>query len=224
MKNSKQNESICNAEMCEARRQAVLALSKDELIEKYSKTIKKAVRKCVWDTGADASVDFDDFYQIGCMAVVKVQDKYNGASEFSTYIFACVINAVRKYIKTIKKHMDFNNRILVDDESFYKMLDYDDEKDKAYIAKDGEFYDPFEDELNPLYGEDGLFCAVRKIYEKSKPATKRNIEALIMRAKDYSIEEIASTLGSSKDQASNYISAGKKFLAEKEEIKKFTCA
>lgn len=224
MKNDKQNIIDLEASDCEARRQAIMSLSKDELIKKYSDTIRHAVKSCVWNTGADASVDDNDFFQIGCLVVCKVQEKYDGSSEFSSYIFTCVINAVRKYIKTLKKHMDFENRLLVDDETFNRLFDTIDEDNEHYIPRHEKSYDPFEEKMDPLYDEDGLYSAIRKVYSKAKPTTKRNIVAFLMREEECSIEKIASTFGSTKDQASNYISAGKKYLAKQAEIKKFFCA
>lgn len=224
MKNSNQNTINSEASDCEARRKAIMSLSQDELIKKYSDTIKRAVRSCVWNTGADASVDYADFFQIGCLAVCKVQEKYDGSSEFSSYIFTCVINAVRKQIKKLKKHMEFEKRFLVDDETFNRLFDTIDEDAEYYIPQHEKCYDPFEEKMDPLYGEDGLYSAIRKVYSKAKPTTKRNIVAFLMREEECSIEEIASTFGSTKDQASCYISAGKKYLAKQTEIKKFFCA
>lgn len=198
----------------EKRKNEIISMSGDELVCKYSNLVKKVVYDTVKTTGADASVDFDDFYQIGSMAMVNAAKKYDGSTAFTTFAYTCIKRAILSNLRVRFKHMDFGNRTLMSEEEMVWTVD-----------GSGAAYESFSDDMDTRFKRNDIHQAMIKIYNNAKPATQRNIEAFILRQYDEkSIEEIASIMNAPVDSVYQFVGQGKMYLAKQPSLRELACA
>jgi len=82
--------------------------SKPELVEKYNETVRAAVNKLLLNRRLSTTIDRDDLYQIGWVALIQCIPHFdsNRGVKFETYASRVIVNAVNTEIhKHSKKRL-----------------------------------------------------------------------------------------------------------------------
>lgn len=197
----------------EERKQEILALDDETLVRNYQPLVKSVIGKYFFSGGADASFDKDDLLQVGLLALLKAQKKYDGTTAFSTYASAAVRNALLSEIRKHKPNMDFSNRVLMNMECLEENEEF------------SNFADKYPDLVDFSFGENLLFSsefssALNRTYASAKPANRRNIDFFLAHIDGESIESIAFRSGLASARVRTFINRGKAYLADQSVLRK----
>lgn len=168
------------------RKNDICSLSDDELVAKHQGLAHKVVNDTVWQY-FDPMIEHDDLVQIGLLKLIELKESYDGSTEFSTFAYHCIKNAIRKtVIHSISK---MNEREKVGLDCVDKLSAYEDSEKWAI------------DDI------------IADIKNRATEANRRNIEYYFRRVTGESIEDISNSTGLNCGYVRTLINRGKNYLA-----------
>lgn len=147
-----------------------------------------------WACGSTVMLDYEDLFQVGCMALMSAAESYDEsrAGKFSTYAFTCIKNRVGDYLEKETKRKPINS----------KMPEWAPEKGKEETAYDAIL---MEFEIEKIVGS-----------LENREKAEKALSAVHLKIKGYTLAEIAEMLGyKDKQQAQRAIAWFKSACAEK---------
>ena len=172
---------------------------REKVITENMDLVKTVILNNIFYNRNTPLLEFDDLYQIGCLALCEAYDTFNGSVKFRTYAGKVVRNRLIDYCRKMNRiqknicHLD--NSVPDSDDMCYENI-MSDENDSPQ---------PFLDDSE-----------IAKLFQKTKQnysgITLKGIEALELKLKGYSGVEIAALYGVAPNLLAAWISRAKQKL------------
>ncbi|MFV0519667.1 MAG: sigma-70 family RNA polymerase sigma factor [Lachnospirales bacterium] len=131
--------------------------------------------------------NFEELYQVGCLALCECVRKYDNSTKFTTFASIVVRSKLLTYCK--KNNAINNKTIFVDSFEIQEVVDF-----------------------NARLYENDVFDILKNVKPKSKGVALKGIIALELKIKGFNGKEIADMYGTSTNNVSAWISRAKKQL------------
>lgn len=101
----------------------------DELIKEGLEYVHKGATKAAYTM----SIDYDEAYSVGCMALVRAAPKYRGTSSFKSFMYRVLHN---EYLICLRDRRRPINKVLFDASDIYDVANDDVNVEDDYSNKD----------------------------------------------------------------------------------------
>ncbi len=132
-------------------------------------------------------MNFDDLYQVGCLALCEAVRKYDSSTKFTTFASMVIRSKLLTYCK---KTNSINNKYC-----YIELLEVEDKVDHSMSTY-----------------EDDVLKALRKVKVSSNGVALKGIAALELKVKGFSGKEIADMYDTSTNNVNAWISRARKKL------------
>ena len=173
----------------------------EKRITDHLDVVKWCIRKHIQVNNAVRGLEYDELYQVGCLALCEAAQSYDGSVQFRTYAQVVVHNRLIDHCRKIKRIQDntcyLDNPVSDTDDADgadYASLIFTSDESEVWLR---------DKEINHL---------LQKIKQKYSGVTLKGIEAIELKVKGYSGVEIAALYGVKPNLLAAWISRAKQKL------------